>query len=130
MRAAYRMGENMRAKVSSRAILLPALALLSLPSFGQPPDFRGQQNFGGQPNFGGQGPTPTMGQELTLFQDDGNRGFPGGSQPAEAGTPGVIVKGIYRFGNTYHVSLQSGEGGAVQQFTWQQGQSQAPVLNG
>ena len=97
----------MRAKLSSRAVLLPALALFSLPG---------------------------LSQELTLFQDDGNtgRGFPQGGPPAmEApSAPGVILKGIYRFGNTYHVSLQSGEGGAVQTVTWQPGQSNAPVLNG
>ena len=86
----------MKAKVSSRAILLPALALFALPGLGQEP--------------------------LTLFQDDG-RGSAQGGASFEPNTPGVILKGIYRFGDTYHVSLQSGDSGAVQQFKLQQGQS-------
>lgn len=100
----------MKAKLHRRAALLPVVALFALPG---------------------------AAQELTLFQDDGNGfgrgGFQQGAPPLAAPAPSappVMLKGIYRFGDTYHLSLQTGEGGAVQTVAWQAGQANPPVFNG
>lgn len=73
-----------------------------------------------------------FGQELTLFQDDSLRGGFTPSGPSAAArppdTPAVVLKGIYRLGDTYHVSVQLGD--AVHNVTWQPSQSSAPSLNG
>jgi hypothetical protein len=91
----------------SRALLLPVAALFLVPGFSQ---------------------------ELTLFQDDSPRGgFTQGGPPQATRAPAipeVVLKGIYRLGDMYHLSLQSGEGGAVHKVTWQPSQSSAPVFNG
>jgi hypothetical protein len=74
-------------------------------------------------------------QNLTLFQDsEGNTvrgGFPQGGPPiaAVAEAPGSstpVLKGIYRFGDTYHVSLQNDQG-AVYKASWKEGQNGTAV---
>lgn len=75
-------------------------------------------------------------QELTLFQDSeggGPRGFvqmaPPDMAPAAEGS-NLVLKGIYRFGDTYHVSLANAEG-AVYKATWKAGEGNSvSVANG
>jgi hypothetical protein len=77
-------------------------------------------------------------QELTLFQDSernsGRGQFPQGAAPemlvaAAPTAPAMVLKGIYRFGDTYHVSLQSDQG-ATYKATWQQGQQNGVSVGG
>jgi len=81
---------------------------------------------------------PGQAQDLTLFRDDGN-GRGRGQMPQELAqlvaaatptAPTLILKGVYRFGDVYHVSLQTTEGEAYRA-TWQAGQdNSATVANG
>jgi hypothetical protein len=100
----------MSGEFRTRVLLVPVIALISLP---------------------------VPAQDLTLFQDAGGGGFRGGppqegpqaAVPASA-APALALKGIYRFGDTYHVSLQSDQG-AIYKATWQAGQQNSvPVASG
>jgi hypothetical protein len=77
-------------------------------------------------------------QELDLFQDDGNgrraqfaqAGPPAAGAPTAATASTVTLKGIYRFGDTYHISLENDER-ATDQATWRSGQeASVPIMNG
>jgi len=81
---------------------------------------------------------PGSSQDLTIFRDDGNgRGQAPQGAVAELAAaftapaaPTMILKGVYRFGDTYHVSLQTTEG-ATYRATWQAGQQNGTsVANG
>ena len=97
----------MKANICGRAWLVPVLALVSLP---------------------------VPAQELTLFQntEDGGRAqFQQGFTALEASAPAaaLMLKGIYRFGDTYHLSMQSSEG-AIYKASWQTGQENSVAVNG
>lgn len=76
---------------------------------------------------------PGHGQDLTVFQGvEGGGGGRGQFQqmpmasPAAApaqNTQNLTLKGIYRFGDTYHVSLVDQESGGNYRASWQEGQS-------
>jgi len=113
-------GTTMKTISTGQALALSLLALTSAAALGQLP-------------FGQQEP----GQELTLFQDDGNGGGRGGMvqimappDSQEASGSALVLKGIYRFGDTYHVSLANSDGG-VYKATWKAGDSTpVSVANG
>lgn len=76
---------------------------------------------------------PAPGQELTLFRDDGTVQITQGDPVAAAGQAPVslpVLKGIYRFGDTYHITLENAEGG-IHKATWRKDQAgTAPTVNG
>jgi hypothetical protein len=82
---------------------------------------------------------PSQSQGLTLFQDDALNNvrdqllieaLPPGGAMALPGGPVFVLKGIYRFGDEYHVSLQVADG-VMQRVTWQaDGNDSVPVANG
>lgn len=99
----------MKSRISTHAFLTTALALVAIPA---------------------------LGQELTLFRDDGSSRSVQISpdDPAmAAGQEAVtlpVLKGIYRFGDTYHITLENAEGG-IHKATWRKDQSgTVPILNG
>lgn len=80
--------------------------------------------------------TAGLSQELTLFQEteppargEFSRSSRSASTTQAPSAPTLSLKGVYRFGQDYHVSLQI-DGEAVFQATWRAGQAPVPAVNG